>query len=80
MKGAQQGEALGLGRHRGPTVHMAIARGLPRMSLRWPAQRWGKLLLVAHTCICTASRASIQHKAISRLRAHKDQSEWQAVW
>ena len=59
MEGAQQAEALGLGRHRGPTVHTAIARRPPHMGLLcWP-QCWGKLLLAAHTCMCTASRDSI---------------------
>ena len=34
MEGAQQAEALGLGRHRGPIVRTATARRPPRMGLQ----------------------------------------------
>ena len=38
MEGAQQAEALGLGRHRGPTVHTATARRPPHMAFQCWAQ------------------------------------------
>ena len=53
----QQAEGLGL--HRGSTVHMATARGLPHMAFQCWAQRWGELLPAAHTCMCTTSGAEM---------------------